>query len=454
MRITKISVKGLFGMFDHEIPLNRESRITIIHGPNGVGKTILMQMVHGLFHFEYELLGATPFEQFRVEFMNGTCLTVERQTNYDEVEESTLRIEYIDDSGKRHDPYTLSITNDNVLAHHVKKLLPELISVSFLWRKTYWILPPNEQEQKKLDISESGDELDFISKLVKLARSHRVLSKADILGEYPALHNEVFGFPPDWFANIQKEFSTRLVSIERLTREFEELELILAWWLQPANESGHFLKNAPSRLLFPGSTAAVSIFEHDYRISLDYFYTSEQLQKKKTEIDELRAALAEEAVKASEIATDAIEEQLAYLFDDKEEMQENPDYQKANLFMEILNERLLFKSLEFDENQSIQLRADNRSIVPFTTLSSGEQHLFILYYQLLYEVQPDTLVMIDEPELSMNVVWQRNFLKDLQRIIELRNFDVLIATHSPQIIHDKWDWMVPLGENIEGDVAD
>ena len=48
--------------------------------------------------------------------------------------------------------------------------------------------------------------------------------------------------------------------------------------------------------------------------------------------------------------------------------------------------------------------------------------------------------MIDEPELSMNVVWQRNFLKDLQRIIELRKFDVLIATHSPQIIHDKWDW--------------
>ena len=57
--------------------------------------------------------------------------------------------------------------------------------------------------------------------------------------------------------------------------------------------------------------------------------------------------------------------------------------------------------------------------------------------------------MIDEPELSMNVVWQRNFLKDLQRIIELRNFDVLIATHSPQIIHDKWDWMVALGEKMD-----
>ena len=57
--------------------------------------------------------------------------------------------------------------------------------------------------------------------------------------------------------------------------------------------------------------------------------------------------------------------------------------------------------------------------------------------------------MIDEPELSMNVVWQRNFLKDLQRIIELRKFDVLIATHSPMIIHDKWDWVVHLGEKVD-----
>ena len=56
MRITKISVKGLFGMFDHEIPLNQESRITIIHGPNGVGKTVLAaDASRTMFNYEYEL---------------------------------------------------------------------------------------------------------------------------------------------------------------------------------------------------------------------------------------------------------------------------------------------------------------------------------------------------------------------------------------------------------------
>jgi len=49
MRIKKITVKKLFGMFCHEIPLNMDDHITIIHGPNGIGKTILLKMLNALF---------------------------------------------------------------------------------------------------------------------------------------------------------------------------------------------------------------------------------------------------------------------------------------------------------------------------------------------------------------------------------------------------------------------
>ena len=78
---------------------------------------------------------------------------------------------------------------------------------------------------------------------------------------------------------------------------------------------------------------------------------------------------------------------------------------------------------------------------------TATRYCYIIH--LLFEIESDSLVMIDEPELSLNVVWQRNFLRDLQRIIELRKFDVLIATHSPMIIHDKWDWVVHLGEKVD-----
>lgn len=53
-------------------------------------------------------------------------------------------------------------------------------------------------------------------------------------------------------------------------------------------------------------------------------------------------------------------------------------------------------------------------------------------------------MLIDEPELSLHVGWQVEFLKDLQEIIELADLDILMATHSPDIIQDRWDLTVEL----------
>lgn len=44
-RIRRVSVEGLFGMYDHVVPLNLEERVTILYGLNGSGKTTLLQML-------------------------------------------------------------------------------------------------------------------------------------------------------------------------------------------------------------------------------------------------------------------------------------------------------------------------------------------------------------------------------------------------------------------------
>ena len=67
-----------------------------------------------------------------------------------------------------------------------------------------------------------------------------------------------------------------------------------------------------------------------------------------------------------------------------------------------------------------------------------------MLYELLFKAKPNSLVLIDEPELSLHLGWQVEFLKDLQNIAKLRNFDVLLATHSPEIISDRWDLTVEL----------
>ena len=72
-------------------------------------------------------------------------------------------------------------------------------------------------------------------------------------------------------------------------------------------------------------------------------------------------------------------------------------------------------------------------------LSSGEQHELVLFYELLFNVSSNSLILIDEPELSLHVFWQEQFLNDLIEISKFRGFDILIATHSPDIINDKWE---------------
>jgi predicted ATP-binding protein involved in virulence len=43
LRVSSVSVTGLFGIYDHSFDLNSTDRVTILHGPNGVGKTILFE---------------------------------------------------------------------------------------------------------------------------------------------------------------------------------------------------------------------------------------------------------------------------------------------------------------------------------------------------------------------------------------------------------------------------
>lgn len=122
---------------------------------------------------------------------------------------------------------------------------------------------------------------------------------------------------------------------------------------------------------------------------------------------------------------------------------------KVGLLQSIINERFQFKRLVIDMEQGFSFQSDDGQALSPTALSSGEQHELVLLYECLFELKPDSLVLIDEPELSLHVSWQVEFLRDLQRVIELAKLDVLIATHSPQIIHDRWDLTVNLRELFE-----
>lgn len=67
-----------------------------------------------------------------------------------------------------------------------------------------------------------------------------------------------------------------------------------------------------------------------------------------------------------------------------------------------------------------------------------------MLFELIFRAKDNVLVLVDEPEISLHIAWQKEFLRDLKRIINLQNVSAIISTHSPQIIDNNWHLVVDL----------
>ena len=84
-------------------------------------------------------------------------------------------------------------------------------------------------------------------------------------------------------------------------------------------------------------------------------------------------------------------------------------------------------------------------LIILSDLSSGEQEILVLFYKLIFESDVN-LLLIDEPEISLHIAWQKELMENLKSVVNLKkNIQVIIATHSPQIISHNWDLQIDLG---------
>lgn len=126
--------------------------------------------------------------------------------------------------------------------------------------------------------------------------------------------------------------------------------------------------------------------------------------------------------------------------------------QELRTFAAVCNNYLINKTLKFNE-QSLELsvvsetQAGNPAI-NWRLLSSGEKQVISLFAHIFLSEQPDLLVIIDEPELSLSVDWQRKILPDI--LASKKCLGVLAVTHSPYIFENSLDEFArSISESIE-----
>jgi len=89
------------------------------------------------------------------------------------------------------------------------------------------------------------------------------------------------------------------------------------------------------------------------------------------------------------------------------------------------------KEVKFTD-KSIEVRTSDGKDIGLIALSSGEKHLLRIFVQIL--LASENTIMIDEPEISMHVDWQKNLLSGMRALNS--EAQIILATHSPEIMAD------------------
>lgn len=417
--LTKIHIEKLFNKFTYDIELKKEG-ITILTGPNGYGKTTILKIIHAL------AIKNIPFF-FQLPFTKIIITQEEMKISLIKTKHELLKINWGDRD---------SIIHRDVLF----KEIHQLIEVNSAFR-------PSEDEtwtDRRTGIRVSTEILmnqffentpgvldkffirqvpDFID--VYLIREQRLIRKFTSFGKRRSSSYYIDDEMREGISNTIETYA------EELSKEIKNI-------LANASKIGQELDSSfPSRL-----------FDETKRVSESEFNTRYGAIKEKQKLLSTYGLSAIKEEKHTSFKDENANALRVYLHDTEKKLAVFDEIlQKLQLFSTILNERrFVNKKLEISPDFGFRFIAENKKELPLTALSSGEQQEVVLLYELLFRVTPNTLVLIDEPEISLHVAWQKEVLNDLLKIIELKKISVITATHSPQIIGPRWDLVVDLAD--------
>ncbi len=431
--IDRVRVDKLFGQYSYDFrrfaPANTASgsRLAILYGDNGSGKTTILRLAfHLLSHLDSRghrsFLGRTPFKRFELT-LGGVVVGAERTTD------------------RLVGPYTLYMKRGRRDYSVDVKTDPEDHSVT----KASATLRPFLKRLAALDVSlfYITDERELLTnfefrttpKEEELARRRKLISTsniifADVAQPRPAVHHidaaltEALQNALEWSkeqvlsGSKQGEADTNTVYtqiVRRLTAGSEDEEdsggasdiasLISALESQRSRSAEFAKYGLPSALNIQDLTEALTHVRQNpdpiLRIVRPY-------------VEGIRARLD---------ALQAIQRSLATL-------------------VATLNGFLVDKEVSFDLNKGITLASPNGSRLDPAALSSGEKQLLLLFCNTFVARTNTTIFLIDEPELSLNIKWQRKLIGALSATTGRRNIQFLMATHSFELFspHSESVW--------------
>ena len=105
-----------------------------------------------------------------------------------------------------------------------------------------------------------------------------------------------------------------------------------------------------------------------------------------------------------------------------------------NLFLGSINSYFTNKEISFNLNYGFKLKQKGGDEIEFEFLSSGEKQLLLLFINTITSAEVATIFIIDEPEISLNIKWQRQLVETLLEFSDEKNIQYILSTHSLELL--------------------
>ena len=412
-KILMISVERLFNRYNHKIEL-QEGGVTIIFGPNGVGKTILLSMIDAFFNKKFSFFKKIPFHSLTIvttketlnikkrdKCLEFTCGESKEAIQYDQ-EDSQLIARRIGQKA----PFLDQIGPDAWVDLNEGEVISSIEVVSRY----------GERDETLKNMKKNNNILENIINSINVffIKTQRLVGDNKLYGVHPFRRSST----PDDAVNI---CSKKMKSI---------LGDALANY---AKLSQQLDKTFPNRLLARDTT----ILDGSHlKIKMENI---EKRRKQLAEMQILPSTEEEDSISYDNLNIDELEEHnrrvlTTYAEDSEKKLGTLDDIsKKIQLMLNKINNKFQNKRISVSAEDGVVLHDSDGTVLNLSDLSSGEQHELVLIFDLLFNTKKNSLILIDEPEISLHIQWQKNFIQDLMEIISVSNIDVIVATHSPSI---------------------
>lgn len=432
-KLKLFEIQNLFNQFDVILPLDQD--VNIFLGENGMGKTTILNCLYYTLSGKLEKLNNIIFETISITFADGEKYTVNHNDIVAYVEEYIYDAPY-----KRRRLYLESIFSSKELenmyrllsnGYEDEELKKYIFKVAEIYGVSYNLARREVERHISLHFMHEGKKADY----------KKVINFKSKLEE--KIEEEILYFPT--YRRIEEDISSLGIDVEK---DRVKSKLIQFGMTDVEKSTKEFLQTI--------KTVAINGFAKMTGVLLKQYLNSNflELDDYKIEENKLSIALArigdeiesEDKQRIIELvnSTDIYNPENRYLLNlirnliDSYERQNTYDEQ-IKKFVSTCNKYLNGKKYVYDES-NVELgiyKEGTKRNISVQNLSSGEKQIISVFFKLYIEKNENCIVLFDEPELSLSIMWQNMFLPD---VVNSGKCTSLIAvTHSPFIFENEFD---------------